>query len=96
MPFEHVVEEGTAIDLARRKARRRLHVGAPPENEVHLGALRRQAEGDIDARHRSENIGEHARTPGEARHLIEHDRRVPHAPLIDVDDAADLFGGFRT
>jgi hypothetical protein len=59
-------------------------------HELHLGPLRRQAKRDVDARHRGEDIGEDAMTLGETGHVIEHHRRIAHAALVEVDDAADL------
>ena len=85
-----VLQQRAAIDLARLVARRVAHVVAPPSDQVHLGALRRQAEREIDARHRGQDIGEHPVAFGEPRHLVEHHGRIAHAPLIDIQNAADL------
>ena len=91
--FQDVVQERAAVDLSRRKARRLLHVRTPPQDEVHLRALRRQPKRDIDAGDRGEDVCEHARAFGKAWNLVEHHGRISHASLIDVDNAADLFLG---
>jgi len=87
-----VFQERPAIDLPGLMRRGVLHVAAPPADQIHLGALGRQAERDVDARHRGEDVGEHPVALGEARHLVEHYRRVSHLALIDIEDAADLLG----
>ena len=88
--FEHILEQRTAVDLSGLEARRLFHVVAPPVHELHLGSLRRQAQGDVDARHRGQDIGEDARSLGKSGNLVEHDGRIAHPPLVDVDDAADF------
>ena len=91
--FEHVVEQRTAIDRARLEARRCLHVRAPPQHEIELGAVRREPQGDIDARHRGEDVGKHPGAFREPGNLVEHHGGVSHAPLIDIDYPADLLLG---
>ena len=91
LAFEHVVEQRPAVDGLRRLRRRVLEVVAPPLDLLHLGAFRRQAERDVDARDRGEDVGDDAVALGKAGDLVEHHRRIAHLAHIDVDDAADLF-----
>src|SRR5262245_42911673 len=65
-------------------------VVAPPLNLSHLGRVRRQPQCYVDARNRSEDVGDDAMTLWVTRDFVEHDRRIAHSSHIDVYNAADL------
>jgi broad specificity phosphatase PhoE len=88
--FEDVFEQRPAIHRARLMGRRLLHVVPPPLNELHFGSLRGQPERHIDARNRSQDVGNDAVAAGKPRHFIEQQRRMAHFPLVDVNEATDL------
>ena len=93
LALQHVVEQRPAVDGFGRLRRRVLEIIAPPLDLLHLRDFRRQAERQVGARDRGEDVGDDAVTFGEAGHLVEHHRGIAHLAHIDVDDAADLFLG---
>ena len=90
VPREHVVEERPAVDGLDRLRWRRLEIVAPPLDLLHLGGFRRQAEGQVDARNRGQDVGDDTVALGKAGHRVEQHRGIAHLAHIDVDDAADL------
>jgi hypothetical protein len=93
LAFEDIFEQRTAVDRLRLMRRRVLHVIPPPLDQRHFGRVRRQSQRDIDPRHRRQDVGDYAVALGKARHFVEQQRRVAHLPLIDIDEATDLFFG---
>ncbi len=87
---EHVIEERPAVDGLDRLRRRVLEIVAPPLDLLHLRRLRRQAQRQVDARYRGEDVGDDAVAFGKAGHRVEQHRGIAHLAHIDVDDAADL------
>ena len=89
--LEHVFDQRPAIDLNRRVGRLVFHVFAPVIDQLDLGRVDRLAERDIDARHRGQDIRQHARALRKSGDIVEHHRRVGHLVHVNVDNRANLF-----
>ena len=86
----HVLHQRAGLHDLRRNGLGRLHVLAPVVHQLDGVGVGVEAERDVDAPHRGQDIREDAVAAREAGHVVEQHRLVADAALVDVDDAADL------
>src|SRR5262249_5569870 len=90
LALKHVVQQRPAVDGLRRLRRRALEIVAPPLDLLHLRRFRRQAQRQVDARNRGQDVGDDTVALGKAWDLVAQHRLIAYLADIYSDDAADL------
>ena len=96
VPVHAIGEHRAALDRDRWPGLKVLQLSLPGLDEFPWSVFERQPEADRDAGQGGEDVGSDSVAGLVARNVVEKQGRIPHVPLIEVGDTADLQVGIGT